>query len=52
MADQTATVISETERPEAFLEDRVRFWHTFTRLITVSVVIVVVLLIFMAIFLV
>jgi hypothetical protein len=51
MAEQATTVISQTETPEAFFEDRERFWHTFMGLVAGAVVIVAITLILMAIFL-
>ena len=51
MAEQATTVISETETPEAFFEDRERFWHTFTGLVAGAVVVVIITLILMAVFL-
>ena len=52
MAEHATTVISETETPEAFFEDRERFWHTFMGLVAGAVVVVIISLILMAIFLV
>jgi hypothetical protein len=51
MAEQTTVVTQPDVTPEAFLADRERFWHTFTGLIALAVVLTVITLVLMAIFL-
>lgn len=51
MADQTTTITSQTETPEAFFADRERFWHTFMGLVASAVVLTAIGLILLGIFL-
>jgi hypothetical protein len=50
MAEET-TVVTETEKPEAFYADRERFWHTFTQFIVIAIVVTIIALVGMRIFL-
>jgi hypothetical protein len=51
MADQTTTIVTEIETPEAFLAEREKFWASWTRFVFGVAVALVVLLIALAYFL-
>jgi len=44
MAEQTTTITTQEETPEAFLADRQRVWESFTQFTTFAVAAVVILL--------
>ena len=49
MAEHT-TVVTEEETPEAFFEDRMRFWVAFARFAQITVALVVATLLFLVLF--
>ena len=52
MADHQDTVFRGPSTPEAFLADRQRFWEGWTHFTLGSLIFIILLLIFMAVFLV